>query len=156
MTQPPAGLIHNQAKQYDAAELKTVTRAAYAEWAVLLGRDPLPMIADYNEALKIHRFDTLRKSGIICALIETELREDSLWIENIAILPRFQGQGIGRWFLNLAQDLAREANLYKLTLYTNAKMERNIRIYKKYGFQVEKEEIVEHGIVVHMFMNLTV
>ena len=34
----------------DAAAVRDLTWAAYAKWVVVLGREPLPMTADYEEA----------------------------------------------------------------------------------------------------------
>jgi len=36
----------------DAASIRDLTRAAYAKWAALIGREPLPMQADYDRAVR--------------------------------------------------------------------------------------------------------
>ncbi len=76
--------------------IRDITRAAYARWVPVIGREPLPMAVDYDSAVREHRFDLLRRGGDTLALIETMLREDHLWIENIAVRPDAQGQGLGR------------------------------------------------------------
>ena len=47
----------------DAAAIRDLTRAAYAKWIPVIGREPMPMIADYDEAVRRHRFDLLEAGG---------------------------------------------------------------------------------------------
>jgi len=108
------------------------------------------MIADYDAALTKHRFDLLCSGGTLRALIETELRGETFWIENIAVDTALHGEGIGRSLLDLAKSIAIEQGCNHLRLCTNAKMARNIVIYKKYGFQIDREEVVSHGTVIYM------
>lgn len=145
---------HKRGGHADVAEIRALTRKAYASWVVILGREPLPMTADYEAAVTKHRFDLLCEGAAIRALLETEPRDDSLWIENIAIDPALHGQGIGCGLLDLSQKIADEEGCKHITLCTNAKMVRNISIYKKYGFQIDREEIVSHGTVIYMSMKL--
>ena len=144
------GLTHRRGEARDAAEILALTRAAYTHWVNVLGREPLPMIADYDAALTKHRFDLLCSGGTLRALIETELRGETFWIENIAVDTALHGEGIGRSLLDLAKSIAIEQGCNHLRLCTNAKMARNIVIYKKYGFQIDREEVVSHGTVIYM------
>ena len=145
---------HRRGEHADVAEIRALTRKAYAHWAVILEREPLPMTADYEAAVSKHRFDLLCEDAAIRALLETELRDESLWIENIAIDPALHGLGIGRGLLDLSQKIAAGEGCKHITLCTNAKMVRNIAIYEKYGFQIDREEIVSHGTIIYMSMKL--
>ncbi len=40
-----------QAKATDAAAIRELTRTAYAKWVPLIGREPKPMTANYEEAV---------------------------------------------------------------------------------------------------------
>ncbi|MBV8794861.1 MAG: GNAT family N-acetyltransferase, partial [Hyphomicrobiales bacterium] len=71
----------------DAAGIRALTRAAYAKWVPLIGREPLPMQADYERAVVEHTIDLLNVDGALAGLIETMLQPDHLWIENIAVAP---------------------------------------------------------------------
>lgn len=71
----------------DAARIRALTRAAYAKWVVLIGREPLPMQADYERALREHAIDLLIVGGALAGLIETIVHPDHLWIENVAVAP---------------------------------------------------------------------
>ena len=49
----------------DVDLIRDFTRAAYAKWIPLIGREPLPMSADYETALREHRFDLLYKDCLL-------------------------------------------------------------------------------------------
>ncbi len=90
----------------DAARIRDLTRAAYAKWVALIGREPLPMQADFKRAVAEHTIDLFIGGGAIVGLIETILRPDHLWIENVAVAPERQGRGFGRMLLNHAERRA--------------------------------------------------
>ena len=49
----------------DVQAILSLTRAAYAKWVSVIGREPLPMRVDYVQAVMKHRFDLLFED---CAL----------------------------------------------------------------------------------------
>ena len=55
----------------DANAVREVTRAAYAKWVPVIGREPRPMTADYDAAVAKHRIDLAYVGGELAALIET-------------------------------------------------------------------------------------
>ena len=85
-----------QAVAADAPAIRDLTRAAYTKWIAVIGREPKPMLADYAEALRKHRIDLLYLDDGLAALIETIPEPAHLLIENVAVAPAFQGQGLGR------------------------------------------------------------
>jgi ribosomal protein S18 acetylase RimI-like enzyme len=101
-----------------------------------------------------HRFDVIDADAGLAALIQTQPRGDSLWIENIAVAREFQGQGYGSALLDFARDLATQEGKTNLTLYTNKLMAKNIAIYKARGFVVTEEDPMPHGTVVYMALEL--
>ncbi len=146
----PSELSLRQAAPADAALLRAITRAAYARWVPVIGREPLPMQADYRQALIHHRIDLIEGEGEAVGLIETRIEPDHLWIENLAVLPAWQGQGLGRHLLDHAQELARQAGLPRLQLLTNAAFEDNIAFYRRRGFTVTRTEPFLNGLTVYM------
>jgi pimeloyl-ACP methyl ester carboxylesterase len=134
----------------DADAIRALTIAAYAPWVAVIGREPLPMTADYQLAVRQHRFDLAFDGERLTGLIETRVDPGALMVVNVAIAPGAQSRGLGRRLLTHAEALAREAGLTTLRLYTNGKMARNIGIYRRLGYRVEREERGERGVTVHM------
>src|SRR4051812_48291235 len=115
-----------RATEADAAEIAALTQEAYGKWVAVMGCKPLPMTADYHHAVREHRFDLLHIGSHLVGLIETKPDDDCLLIVNVAIRPEFQGRGLGRQLLSLAEDLAAGQALTGVRLYTNALMIENI------------------------------
>jgi GNAT superfamily N-acetyltransferase len=129
----------------DVATIREVTRAAYAKWIKVIGREPLPMNADYEQAIEKHSFDLLFIDGKMAALIETELRADQLWIENIAVRPEHQGQGLGRHLMALVEARALAAGLAEARLLTNQAFAANVALYQRVGYLIDRVEPFMNG-----------
>ena len=147
----PAHLELRRAGVADAAAIRALTRAAYAKWVALSGREPKPMTADYDAAVRAHRFDLAYEAGELVALIETVDEGEALLVENVAVAPSRQGEGLGTRLLALAETLARDLGRPTLRLYTNALWIENITLYRRLGYAIDREEEVAPGLVrVHM------
>lgn len=134
----------------DAAEIREIVRSAYARWVPLIGRKPMPMRVDYDQAVRDHRFDLIQRGPRILALIETMLKADHLWVENIAVRPELQGQGLGRRLLAHAEELARAAGRPELRLLTNGDFASNIALYEGSGYVVTDRAPFMGGTTVYM------
>ncbi|RUU86392.1 GNAT family N-acetyltransferase [Mesorhizobium sp. M7A.T.Ca.TU.009.01.1.2] len=138
----------------DAAAIRDIVRAAYAKWVPVIGREPLPMRADYDKAVAEHPFDLAVEDDRIVGLIETVLAEDHLWIENVCVAPDAQGRGIGRLLLELAERKATGAGRAELRLLTNGAFDANVSLYKRQGYVIGREEPFMNGMTVHMSKKL--
>ena len=114
----------------DAVAVQELTRKAYAQWIPVIGREPMPMKADYDAALREHLVDLLYEEGRLAALIETIPQADHLLIENVAVLPALQGRGLGRRLMAHAEALAMSLGLLEMRLYTNKHFATNVRLYR--------------------------
>jgi catechol 2,3-dioxygenase-like lactoylglutathione lyase family enzyme/GNAT superfamily N-acetyltransferase len=139
-----------QAEPTDATAIHELTRAAYAKWVPLIGREPLPMTADYTQSVLKHRFDLIHINGKLAALIETIVQADHLLIENVAVSPSFQKRGLGGKLLAHAEKLAAASGFSEIKLYTNRVFAENIQLYSKLGYHVDREEAFMGGFLVHM------
>jgi GNAT superfamily N-acetyltransferase len=138
----------------DVAAIRDLVRAAYAKWVPLIGREPMPMQADYAVAVAEHDFDLLVDGDVLVGLIETEHRPDHLWIENVCVHPDRQGQGLGRRLLKWAEKRAEIAGTGELRLLTNEAFASNVALYKKVGFKVDRTEPFRGGTTVYMSKSL--
>ena len=135
----------------DASIVREITRAAYAKWVPVIGREPKPMTANYEQAVIDHVIDLLEQEGRAVALIEVIPEPSHLLIENIAVLPEWHGKGIGGFLLWHAETMARSLRLNELRLYTNAMFSTNISFYTHRGFEeFQRDQDAKWGGVVHM------
>jgi len=139
-----------QAVASDAADVRTLTRAAYAKWVPLIGREPKPMGADYEAAVVRHRVDLAYLDGQLAGLIETIAEPDHLLVENVAVAPAFQGRGLGRHLMAHAEQLAAAHGYRAICLYTNQRFAENVRLYRAIGYRIDREEESALGITVYM------
>lgn len=147
-------LVTRPARPGDAEAIRALVRAAYARWVPVLGREPRPMQADYAAAVLAHEFALVEAAGELVGLIEMEARAGHLWVENIAVAPARQGQGLGRQLLALADARARERGLAEIRLLTNGRMEANRRLYARCGYVETLEEPFMDGTVVYLSKRL--
>ncbi len=139
-----------QAAASDAAAVRALTRAAYAKWVPLIGREPKPMGADYEAAVVRHRVDLAYLGGELAALIETIPGADHLLVENVAVAPAFQGRGLGRFLMAHAERLAAGQGHAEIRLYTNKMFAANVELYLRLGYCIDREERSALGVTVYM------
>jgi ribosomal protein S18 acetylase RimI-like enzyme len=78
-------------------------------------------------------------------LVETEA--DEFYISNLAVLPGYQGQGVGKALMDYAEMLARQAGLKKCSLIVTYGHQPARRLYEKLGYQsVRKYDILHPQI----------
>jgi GNAT superfamily N-acetyltransferase len=123
-----------RATEADVTAITELVAAAYGPYAELIGRTPIPMLTDYTQAVRTHELWVVEDGPQIVGLVELEARTDHLWIENVAVDPRWQGRGIGRGLLAHAEDEARRLGLAEMRLLTNERYVANIAMYTRYGY----------------------
>ena len=138
----------------DADAVRLLTRAAYAKWVPAIGREPLPMKADYEVAVREHLVDLLEVDRTLAALIEMIPESEWLLIENLAVAPAFQRRGYARVLLERAQETAFALGLQGLQLFTNSLFESNVDLYLRHGFSIDREEPFMGGVTVYMSKSL--
>ena len=129
----------------DAKIVRELSRAAYAKWVPLIGREPLPMTADYDRAVVQHIIDLLEEGGQLLALIEMIPEKDHLLIQNIAVRPDQQGRGLGDRLLRHAEGIARSLGCNEMQLYTNAAFTSNVAFYAKRGYEEYRRGTIVAG-----------
>ena len=69
-----------------------------------------------------------------CALQKVD--DKTYELAKMAVNEKFQSHGIGKLLMEKSIQKAKEIQLEKLELYTNALLAKALDIYRKYGFQV--------------------
>lgn len=119
----------------DEHAIRACAELAYARYVPLIGRKPAPMIADFAAQIAagevfVATDDHDQLQGFIVFFVE----DAHVLLENVAVLPRAAGQGIGKALIDFCEASARAQNLAKVKLYTNEKMIENLSIYPKLGY----------------------
>ncbi len=139
----------------DAEPIRALVREAYAKWVPLIGREPMPMTVDYTIAVREHRIELAEDAGHLVGLIETIPQPDHLFVENVAVRPSAQGNGLGGQLMARAEAQARAQNLPELRLLTNAAFATNIALYERLGYLTTHTEPFRGGTTVYMTKRLS-
>ena len=105
---------------------------------------PGPMTDDYSAVIRDRAVMVVESEGAIVGAIVLDLTEEGFTIENVAVHPARQGEGIGRALLELAEAEARAAGEDAVHLYTHEKMTENQALYARIGY-VEYDRRAEDG-----------
>ena len=143
-----------RARDDERAEIVALQHAAYAANRAILGREPLPLQADYDQIFAAHECWVRREDGRIVSALFLEVRPDDLLVWSVASLPGRQGDGLGRAMLAAAEDRARQLGLSTIRLYTGQKLTARVAWYSRHGYMVESVAASGNLMVVHMVKQL--
>jgi ribosomal protein S18 acetylase RimI-like enzyme len=144
MTTPSNKPHIRRATADDAVRIGAIARAAYAKYVPRIGREPSPMVADYEAEVAANRAVVIEAAGSVGGYMIAWPEPDAYFIENIGVDPECQGGGLGRCLIDHAVSQADRLGLPALRLYTNALMAENLSMYAHIGF-VETHRVVEKG-----------
>jgi ribosomal protein S18 acetylase RimI-like enzyme len=136
--------VIRNAATHDAARMREIARAAYAKYVPRIGREPSPMVADYDAAVAAQHATVIEIGGQVGGYIVAWPEDDAYFIENIGVDPKYQGHGLGRRLIEHAVAEARRHGRAALSLYTNEAMTENLAMYVHFGF-VETRRVTEEG-----------
>jgi len=126
----------------DLPEVERIVRAAYSKYVARIGKPPGPVLDDYAAHIRSH---ALWVAGEPIGGLIVLLPEDAyLLLDNIAVDPARQGQGVGRILMQFADIEARRRGYRELRLYTHETMVENIALYSRSGW-VQTGRGVQNG-----------
>ena len=128
----------------DAAGISECVRAAYSHYIERIGTAPGPMLDDYAQVVRDHRAWVIDDGGRVVGVLVLMDKEDGLLLDNVAVLPERQGEGIGRRLIEHAESEVRRLGHRHLDLYTHERMTENIAMYDRIGYE-EVERRTERG-----------
>lgn len=129
----------------DLAAVEHVVLAAYRHYVPLIGAEPGPMRDDYAVLIARNHVHVAEQDGVIAGILVLVPQDDSLLLDNVAVLPEAQGTGLGRRLLQFAEDQARAQGFGRIVLYTHEAMSRNIALYTRLGY-AETHRARERGL----------
>jgi ribosomal protein S18 acetylase RimI-like enzyme len=122
----------------DLVAIEDIVERAYGGYVERIGMRPGPLDADYAEKLRgglISVVEAGGRGGEVCALLVMVEMPEHMLVENVAVDPGRQGEGIGRALLAHAEQRARAAGLDEMRLYTHSKMTENRAFYRRLGYR---------------------
>jgi ribosomal protein S18 acetylase RimI-like enzyme len=135
----------------DADKLTALARAAYARHVPIIGREPMPMTADWALLLSEQEIWIVDgPAGEAAASLALDLQADHVMIWSVAVAPAHQQRGLGRRLMALAEARARDLQRPELRLFTNARMDGNIALYRRLGYSETRREELADRVLVHM------
>lgn len=113
----------------DEARIVTaIVSAAYGHYVERIGREPAPMLDDYDRRIAAGQVWVLTELDDVVGILVIEQKNDDFLLDNIAIRPDRQGRGHGRRLIAFAEQMARDTGVDMIRLYTNVKMTENIAL----------------------------
>lgn len=127
----------------DAPAVRQCARRAYAPYVPVIGREPAPMVADFDAAIRAGRlWVSVDGGGAVNGYIVFYPDGPVMHLENVAVLH--PGRGIGGRLIAFCERAAARAGLAAVDLYTNAAMTANLSLYPSLGYR-ETGRRVEDG-----------
>jgi len=133
------------AEAEDEISVRECAERAYERYVAAMGKKPAPMVAD---------FASMIASGVVHVAVERDAEVlgfivfyhegEHVLLENVAVRPDAEGQGIGKRLIAFCEAEAKRSNATSIKLYTNEKMTENLSIYPHLGYR-ETERKTEDG-----------
>jgi len=120
----------------DSDSLKVCMQSAYAAYRERMGAVRLPpMDADYLSEINNYPTWVVESEGVILGGLIMVFENGQASIANIAVDPRFQGQGVGGALMRFAQSKAKEYSFSELHLATHVLLTENLSLYRHLGWE---------------------
>lgn len=138
----PRGIIR-PAEIRDLEALQACAHGAYSLYVPRMDQPPAPMSADYRALILDHLVWSLDCDGEVVGFIVLYLRDDHVFLENLAVHPDHQGAGFGRRLVAFAETYAVATGRPRIELYTNIVMTENLVFYDRLGYEVTERRVEE-------------
>lgn len=122
------------AVEADVPRLSELVRAAYGVYVPRMGREPRPMGDDYAAVVREREVVVAEEGGRVVGMAVLAVTEEGFLLDNVAVDPTRQGQGVGRALLLEAEAAARRAGFDALYLFTHETMTENLALYERIGY----------------------
>jgi ribosomal protein S18 acetylase RimI-like enzyme len=143
-------LTFRKATPADLGEAERILRSAFTPYIQRLGRE---IAADAYAFLvaSIDRGDLYLATdgGGTVGVAVTERRGEGLYLDRLGVDPGLQGTGLGSFLLERVEEIARSAGLRELSLETAEMAEGNVRLYRRFGFEIVRRGPPSHGKDAH-------
>lgn len=123
----------------DAPGLGRIAHAAYEQFTAAIGRVPAPALQDFPRDIAAGRVWAIGSPPLGFAVAFA--KQDTWFLENVAIAPQAQGQGHGRALIAFVEAEGQRRGFGRIRLYTNAKMTSNLALYPMLGYTLTGRQV---------------
>jgi ribosomal protein S18 acetylase RimI-like enzyme len=134
----------SRAEPGDADAIADLVQRAYAHYPERIGVRPAPMDADYAAAVRENEVWVAERGEAIVGVVVLRHDAGHAFVDNVAVAPDAQGEGLGGRLLALAESRAAAAGHAEVRLLTNELMHENRAMYQHLGWR-QTELRREHG-----------
>ncbi len=103
------------------------------------------MLDDYEQVVAECKVFVAEYEKQVVGVLVLRRAAEGFLLENIAVHPMYQGEGIGSQLLKLAESEAKVEGFESIYLYTNEKMTENRALYERIGYKTYAHR-VEKGL----------
>lgn len=133
-----------KAQKYDCKEILELQYLAYQSEAKLFGNMDIPPLKQtvedvYDEFEKGTILIAVDENGVIIGSVRAYQEGGTVYIGKLMVHPKMQGKGIGT---KLLLEIENEYPNQRYELFASTKSISNIRLYKRLGYEIFKEEVV--------------
>ena len=144
----------------DAPEIFTCCVNAFKHYILEMGKAPAPMLTDYSVELQQHDVfvacEDGEVTGFVFILPDEQADSDCMWLDVLAVDPKYQKKGIGRLLLDYTEDFMKAQGKRECRLYTNVKFTNTKEIYLHCGYEIYERALVNGYDRYYMKKTLTV
>ena len=133
-----------RAEPRDADAIADLVQRAYAHYPERIGVRPAPMDADYAEAVRDDEVWVAERGEGIVGVVVLRHEAGHAFVDNVAVAPNAQGEGLGGRLLELAEGRAAAAGHAEVRLLTHELMHETRAMYEHLGWR-QTERRREHG-----------
>ncbi|MGY1813709.1 GNAT family N-acetyltransferase [Blastococcus sp. SYSU D00820] len=152
------GVVVRRAADADAGEVLTLQRAAFVTEAQVYGDPHLPALTETLEELR----EVLARDVVLVAVrgarvvgaVRGRVTGDELAVGRLTVVPDCRGQGIGTALMRAVESAA-GPGVRRAVLFTGARSEGNLRLYRGLGYVEQRRERVSAALeFVHLAKEL--
>jgi GNAT superfamily N-acetyltransferase len=129
-----------QARPEDGERLAEIARQAYGKYRGMLVEPPAPILLDYELVAADGSTWVADCGDDSLGMVTVEPDEPDLILRNLAVIPAWQGRGIGSMLTAWVEDLARSTGMRGVRLWTRCEMWDNIAFYERLQYVVTHYE----------------
>lgn len=146
----PGGFQIRPAKSADAQGVAGCVKAAYGRYTERTGEQPVQVQRDYAQLIGDREVLVAHIESAIVGVLLLARTEKGFLLDEIAVVPACQGQGIGRALLEMAERAAVHQGFGSIYALVHPKMTESVALFTKIGYAEYENRSVDGDTRVYL------